>query len=243
MVKLNGFATGDCLNKSKGFTLIELMIATSLLMMVMFSGYYAYSLYSQKWQKRVQVFWQSTEQSIAIDSLNKMLSSTLPYVVNGKNDKACIFFKGTNSQLTFVTSSAIFSTEPALVQINLVQNNESYQLIYQEQSIGSNLVVSIGHEARWQHKISLINNISNFNLSYFGWPTFEQATMHSNNDDDLSRRVDNRTWYQNHSANSSRILPEKIQLDFTINQTTSTFEVLLPQHTLYNLLAYLRVDA
>ncbi len=72
---------------TRGFTLIELMLATSLLMMVMFSGYYAYSLYSQKWQKRVQVFWHGTEQAIALDSLHKVLSSALPYMVNGEDDK------------------------------------------------------------------------------------------------------------------------------------------------------------
>ena len=64
-----------------GFTLIELMLATSLLMMVLFSGYYAYSLYTQKWQKRVDTFWQGTNDAIGIETVNKLLVATIPYVL------------------------------------------------------------------------------------------------------------------------------------------------------------------
>lgn len=52
---------------SEGFTLIELMVATSLLMIVMFSGYYAYNLYSKKWQSRVHTFWDKTEDAVALE--------------------------------------------------------------------------------------------------------------------------------------------------------------------------------
>lgn len=229
--------------RNKGFTLIELMLATSLLMMVMFSGYYAYSLYSQKWQKRVQVFWHSTEQAIALDSLHKVLNSALPYIVNGKDDKACIYFKGSNTSASFVSSSAIFSTEPALIQLRIeaISGSNTYNLIYQEQSIKHNLVLEIDHQAQWQHEITLLTNITDFNLSYFGWASFVEAVEQANSEAII--KDDTRIWYQNHRSNVSRLLPEKIQINFASEQGITNFQIALTQHSLYQVFKYIRVDS
>jgi prepilin-type N-terminal cleavage/methylation domain-containing protein len=227
---------------NKGFTLIELMLATSLLMMVMFSGYYAYSLYSQKWQKRVQVFWHSTEQSTALDSLRKVLSSALPYIVNGKNDKARIFFKGTNTDVSFITSSAIFSVEPALVQLSLeaIPNSNNYNLIYQEQSIKHSLVLDNDHQAQWQHEIILLSNIADFNISYFGWQSYEQAIKQLVTDSFVKK--ESRVWYQNHNSDINRLLPDAIQVSFLSEKGPSDFKIALSQHSIYRLLSYTRVS-
>lgn len=228
--------------RNKGFTLIELMIATSLLMMVMFSGYYAYSLYSQKWQKRVQVFWHNTEQATALDSLNKVMSSALPYIVNGKDDKACIYFKGSNTSVSFISSSAVFSAEPALVQLRIenIPGSNKVDLIYQEQSIKYKLVLDIEHQAEWQHEIVLLANIVDFNLSYFGWQSFGEAVKEANSEAFV--KEDTRNWYQNHESNVSRLLPEKLQVSFTSDEGLSDFQVAFSQHSLYRLLTYLRED-
>jgi prepilin-type N-terminal cleavage/methylation domain-containing protein len=226
----------------KGFTLIELMIATSLLMMVMFSGYYAYSLYSQKWQKRVQVFWHNTEQATALDSLHKVIHSALPYIVNGKDDKAVIYFKGTNTQVSFISSSAIFSAEPALVKFSIEAsaNNSHYNLIYQEQSIKHNLVLDIEHQAQWQHEIILLTNIAEFNFSYFGWQSFGDVINELNSEAFV--KEDTRTWYQNHESNISRLLPEKIQISFNSEKGGSDFQIGLSQHSVHSVLIYGRED-
>jgi hypothetical protein len=216
------------------------MIATSLLMMVMFSGYYAYSLYSQKWQKRVEVFWHNTEQAVALDSLHKVLSSTLPYVVNGKDDKAVIYFKGSNTHVSFISSSAIFSAEPALVLLRLeaMPNSNNYNLIYQEQSLKHNLVLDIEDQPLWQHEITLLANITDFNLSYFGWQSFNDVIKELNSEAYVIE--DTRTWYQNHESNVSRLLPEKLQVSFTNEKGPSDFQIGLSQHSVYSVLIHVR---
>jgi hypothetical protein len=226
----------------KGFTLIELMLATSLLMMVMFSGYYAYSLYSQKWQKRVHLFWQNTEESVALDSLHKSLSSALPYIVNGKDDKASIYFKGSSSSISFISSAAIFSIEPALIQLRIesIPTSNNYNLIYQEQGLKHNLVLDIEHQAQWQHEIVLLANITDFNFSYFGWQSFSDAVEQVNGETFATE--DTRAWYQEHQSNIIRLLPEKLQITFTSKYGHSDFEIAFSQHSLYSLLTYIRED-
>lgn len=226
----------------RGFTLIELMIATSLLMMVMFSGYYAYSLYSQKWQKRVQVFWHNTEQATALDSLHKVISSALPYIVKGKNDKAVIYFKGSNTHVSFISSSAIFSAEPALVQLRIeaMADSNHYNLIYQEQAINHNLVLDIEHQVQWQHEIILLADIADFDLSYFGWQSFNDVIKELNSEAFVIE--DTRTWYQNHDSNVSRLLPEILQINFTSEKGPSNFQIGLSQHSVYSVVINMRED-
>jgi len=231
------------LKQAKGFTLIELMLATSLLMMVMFSGYYAYSLYSQKWQKRVQVFWKNTEQAVALDTINKVTNAAVPYVVNGERNQASIYFKGTAHSLSFVSSSALFSNTPALVEFELeaIEGSDTYQLIYKEHDFSEQLLLNVKHKPEWQHKVILLTGIKELNFSYFGWQTFQQATKQSSSNAFI--KEDLRVWYSEHKTHVSRLLPEKIKIDFINSHGHTDFNIALSQHTLSRLMAYIRVDA
>lgn len=227
---------------SKGFTLIELMLATSLLMMVMFSGYYAYSLYSQKWQKRVQTFWKNTEQAIALDTLNKLTTSALPYIVNCKDDKACIYFKGDSNSVSFVTNAAIYSDGPALVQLTFTSadNDGNSQLIYREQSITNQLLLTLEQPIQWQHETELLTNLTDFTFSYYGWTSYELAAKQITSEELIVE--DTRVWYQNHLANESRLLPERVGVAFSSKKGATNFQMALTPHSIYRLLTYTRVD-
>ena len=216
------------------------MLATSLLMMIMFSGYYAYSLYSQKWQKRVQVFWHETEQALGLHSLNKLLISATPYIVSCKNNKPCIYFKGGKEQLSFVSDAAIFSKGPALVQLSLSDNDDNgdYQLIYQEQSINDNLILTLDQQPQWRHQIILMPSINNVNFSYFGWTSYEQALNKLNSD--IYNGSEGRTWYQEHLTATMRLLPEIIRISFVSDKGVTDFKMPLSQNSIYRLLTYTR---
>jgi len=229
------------INKTKGFTLIELMLATSLLMIVMFSGYYAYSLYSQKWQKRVQSFWKSTEQAVALDMLNKISLGALPYIVSCDSDISCVYFKGNSSHVSFVTKAAIYSAGPALVELSLVPVSDGrVHLLYREQEIASRLILSLEHEVQWQHETVLLANISSVNFSFFGWESYSLASEQISNESVIVN--DSRGWYQNHQASKSRLLPEIIRFEFNHYQGNTSYTTALPQHSIYRLLNYIRVD-
>jgi len=233
--------------KTKGFTLIELMLATSLLMLVMFSGYYAYSLYTQKWQKRVQVFWQGTKQSIAINTLNKMLISINSYVINGLNDKECIYFSGSSNTMQFVTGYPIYSKGSALVELTVKDVDGSYQLIYKEHSV-DNLILfnldNINADIKWEKQTVLLSNLKDIHWSYYGWTSFSDALAQSNIVEGFNKK-DTRQEYSDHDTNKVRILP--INIRFTIvtqdSKKNSDWLIELPNNTLYKLISDIRVDA
>ncbi len=234
--------------KSKGFTLIELMLATSLLMMVLFSGYYAYSLYTQKWQKRVDVFWQGTQHAIAVDTLQKLISSAVPYVVKNDQDKAQIYLLGNGEQLEFVTGSPIFSEQAALVNISVEQRDNTTQLVYREKSLANFVLINTKQtenkeQSFWDVTTVLISSLDGLEFSYYGWLSFEDAVRFTNAENIIEdRNPPEQSWYSIHQQLRVRILPEQIKIVFSKEQQVTELIVTMSPHTIYQLLAAIRKD-
>ncbi|GAA6203362.1 prepilin-type N-terminal cleavage/methylation domain-containing protein [Thalassotalea sp. SU-HH00458] len=235
----------QCIQKSKGFTLIELMLATSLLMMIMFTGYYAYSLYSQKWQKRVDVFWQGTNQGIGLDAVNKLFISAVSYVVKNNNDKESIYFEGDQQHLRFVSNSPIFSKGTALVELEVLRVGDKESLIYRESNLLNKPVFTLdGFEkiTQWQKQAILFQGYSSISWSYYGWTSFadalEQANIAGNN-----QKIELRKFYTKHELANTRILPASVKLHLSKNKNQSLFNIDLPNNTIFLLIANFRNDA
>ncbi|WP_286265486.1 PulJ/GspJ family protein [Thalassotalea atypica] len=234
--------------KNSGFTLIELMLATSLLMMVLFSGYYAYSLYTQKWQKRVDTFWQGTQDGIAFDSINRMLASAMPYVIKNSQKKAEIYFKASSEEIEWVTASAIFSQDAALVNISVVQDGNLSKLIYKEKPMQNFVLINenqINTEAPefWVYQVTLLSDIKTINFSFYGWQSFEEALMFVNEETNIDpRNQPERAWYSTHQPQIKRILPEQIQITVQQIAQLHEFNVQLPVATIYALMSHIRKD-
>lgn len=232
-----------------GFTLIELMLATSLLMMVLFSGYYAYSLYTQKWQKRVDTFWQGTQDAIGIETLNKLLVATIPYVVKGRNDRLNVYFVGDSQFIQFVSSYSLFNDDASLVRIEYL--SESKQLVYQEKSLENFALLSTSQFEQqgsdmldtWEHSAVLLNNVAEAEFSYFGWVNFADAMEEMNLGENLSRSNAKPQWYATHQVETQRILPKSINVSLNLINGPSNFAVTLPNNTEYWLLSNIRKDA
>lgn len=234
-------------SKSKGFSLIELMLATSLLMMVMFSGYYAYSLYTQKWQKRVDTFWQGTQHAIALDTMQKLLESAIPYVIKNDNGNSLIYFSADSQNIEFVTGSPIYSASSALVSINIEQTQQGYQLVYLEKSLSSYAFISLAQlnnkaEGFWDSKTVLIPNFEQVQYEYYGWLSFNDGLSHLNIGQDENRNPAKQEWYTRHEPEQIKLLPSTVRMKMTKGLEVYDFKVSLPDNSIYFLLANIRKD-
>lgn len=232
------------LKTSKGFTLIELMLATSLLMMIMFTGYYAYSLYSQKWQKRVDVFWQGTNQGIGLDAVNKLFISAVSYVIKNNEDKESIYFEGDQQHVRFVSNSPIFSTGTALVELEVVRVGDKERLIYRESNLLNKPVYTLeGFEkiTQWQKQVILFENFSQITFSYYGWTLFDDAVKQLDISEDILK-VELRSHYSVHKLEVIRILPVSIQLNLNKENNPSLFNIDFPNNTIFALIDNFRND-
>ncbi len=231
---------------SQGFTLIELMLATSLLMMIMFSGYYAYSLYSNKWQKRTDYFWTNTQEALAFDSINRAIQSTYPYIVLSDKNEPAMYYQASAKHVLFVTHSALFTDRLAVVELAFEQNNGVYQLIYKESSLANQLLLKQADIIHWQHQVVLLDNLTVAEFSYLGWSNLNQVMKNIQSDETATEgnlSIIPPVWYTQHFMENRRVLPVKIQINMLDkNKKRSDFSIMLPENIYQVLVNYLRED-
>lgn len=233
------------LNRTKGFTLIELMLSSALLMTIMFAGYYAYSLYSQKWQKRVDVYWHSTKQGIGVDALNKLFISTSNYVVKNENGRESIYFEATEDKIRFVSNSPIMSVGSALVELSVSESNETKQLVYREKNLqGFPLFLQedIENFIEWEQQIVLLEGFSEINWSFYGWTSFQDALKQAEIAE-LGSNEELRKAYNTHALDEIRVLPERVNLRLINNAKSSQFSIEMPNHSVFSVIANARSGA
>lgn len=232
----------------KGFTLVELLLAMSLLLLVMFSGYYAYSLFSSSWEKRSNIFWQSTKNALAFDSLNRAFASAVPYIVTSDNEKPAIYFHGDDNRVIFVTSSPIYAESDAIVELEFYNKGAAGSvLVYKETMLANMLLLNQSDEVFWQHQVILMDGLSNTSFQYFGWASYEQVLSNIQKeqeaDGDESVEYTPPSWYTNHDLHKQRVSPIKSRLSFTDSEGRKTsLDLVLPENAHLNLIHYLRED-
>lgn len=203
--------------KQQGFSLIELMIATALLSMVMFTGYFAYSLYTDKWQKRTDYFWQLNQNALGTEAIIRTLEAASVYVIKNQKGKFSVLFEGEQTKITLVTNSGLFSNTTALIRLQTIEQKNGLQsLLYSEQPLIKSILLEYPKEPQWQYQNILVANVNKVNFQFYGWRNAQNAGDSTLSAIDLEPRQEKvkRQWYTNHSIEENRLLPDKLALYF-----------------------------
>ncbi|WKD22053.1 prepilin-type N-terminal cleavage/methylation domain-containing protein [Pseudoalteromonas sp. KG3] len=226
----------------QGFTLIELMLATTLLMLVLFAGYYGYGLFADKWQKRTQYFWQQTQQTLAFDVITRVFESTFPYIVKSDNNEPAQYFSGDQNRVIFITTSPLFSNKTSVVEFKILQNADGYSLAYNEASMSDNLLLNQSDVIIWQHQIVLLENLQDISFEYYGWKNLEQVLSVLVRDDDDENSA-TPSFYQQHIMEERRVLPVSLYINLKAeNGEQSRFPVSLPTQAASVLVDYIKEE-
>ena len=194
------------LNNQRGFTLIELLIATSLLSLLMFTGSYAYSLFTNKWQSELGQFNQSNNEMMAFSRLQTLLNNISPYVIRQDNGEPAFFFIGNQDSILAITHDGLFEQDAAeafrLSSIKTVDGK--YKLLYQAKSLAKDFILTESQEIIFDKEITLIEGLDDVAINYFGWSSYL---------DKKSRTADNLVgevkWYPTFSGIDKTITPGK----------------------------------
>lgn len=210
-------------------------------MLIMYAGYFAYSLYSASWQKQSHAFWKTTDKGVNLTSLYRVIESTASYIALDSNKQSSIYFAGNEQTLNFVATSPIFTNTEALVQLTIIDNS----LIYKESELGSKPLLTSEDNRVWQHSIVLLAGISDAKFDYYGWNSIQQI---KNREMQQAEQIRGETiitpsWYSVHTMARIRILPIKLSLTYTDEKNqNNTLTFTLPQHSHFGLFRYLRED-
>lgn len=198
------------MRRNKGFTLIEMLIATVLLLMVLATANYTYAFYNQYWNGRLGHFDRTVFTAKSLMQTQMAIESAIPYVVETEvKGKYGFYFLGRDEGLTLVSASPIFSkvaNASAVVRIFREKTESGYQLVYEEAPLDEQLLLSLDQELEFNYRVVTLTGKNQIEFSYFGWPSREDRYG-------LKPNSGLRQWFSEYDSARSRMQPLKIKIE------------------------------
>lgn len=208
------------MKRNSGFTLIEMLISTVLLLMVLATANFAYSFFNQYWNGRLGHFDQTLFSARSMLQTQMAIESAIPYVVETeKKGTYGFYFLGRDEGLTLVSASPIFSNvanASAVVRIFREQTEDGFQLVYEEAPLDQQLLLSLDQELTFNYRIVMASHKEKIAFSYFGWPSREDRYA-------LTPKPLLRRWFTEYDAAKTRMQPLKVKIE--IDNEALVFEL------------------
>jgi prepilin-type N-terminal cleavage/methylation domain-containing protein len=155
-----------------GFTLVEILIAVTILAMVIGIATYGYSLFSRDWSSRLGRFSSAQGELQRLDLVIRSLEDTLPFVVRDPAGEPGFYFLGRDEGLTLVTASPVFG-ESKLAVIRLFREpagDGRWNLVYEEAPLrGAEALRVSTQQLPFQDRMIVLRDLRRLEFAYFGW--------------------------------------------------------------------------
>jgi len=193
----------------KGFSLLEMLVAITVLSMVIGISTYAYSLFMRQWDGHLGRFDEAQAQYQRLDWLASALEDTLPYIVRDDNGVLGFYFLGREEGLTAVTMSPIFDVgEPALIRVfREADDSGAWRLVYEEAPFAGDLLARADQRMDFRHRLIIARNVPHLKFRYFGWADLQTRMSFG---EALNVR---RSWFDEFDGLQRQFHPEKIELN------------------------------
>lgn len=211
--------------KQKGFTLVEMLVASVIMMAVLLIASSSYGFFHDRWFKDKNQFYTLVVQKKSQLMMLDVLNGTLPYLVKG-DSKASYFFEGNRDQFEAVSDTPIFSSKPAMIQLSVkAVGDGTYQIIYKEAPITDSSFARTSSKPAFKYEKVLFEDLTVAGFRYLGWQSLEEKNHY------LDEFEGKPTWNDDYSAQKVRTMPVAIAL--TIGDEVLRF--LLPEDNSYML--------
>jgi len=198
------------LQRSQGFTLIEVLLATLLFSVLIGIASWGYSQYLRVWES--ELFSDVPEMSAyrRLTLMRRSIEGIFDYyVTSAKSDFMVPFFEGRASGFVFVTRCPVFSeAEVALAHVRLDKHEDRYRLTYTEESLGETYLAVRKEGLDPNHTFIVMDDVSRYEIAYFGLSS-EGLTP-----EQLSAETDLRTykWTSDFSGGQRGLMPAKVDM-------------------------------
>jgi len=223
--------------KSKGFTIIELMIAISILSLLLFTGSYSYSLMSERWNKELGQFSQSAQNAKQLENFQRLIEGIQSFIVVDNNQSPSFFFVGDNNSLLAVSRSGLFSGEFSEIfrLTTVIKENGKLDLVYQSSSTEQVLLVGTEQNIEFTQELTLFSDLDDVSFSYLGWSHLHQKNA-------LQKNPANHRWFERFSGIDSQLMPEQVSITLTKSAKELSFSVYLDSSTEKWMSPYIKWD-
>lgn len=213
---------------NKGFSLVELLVAMSILIMVTLIGNYGYNLYARYWQKELGHYQEVFERIKGVSRLHNVIISIKPYLIRGDENEIYHYFEGTQSVLRSVVASSLTNPRyPAIFEMVVITNNNIKSLVYRERVMDTGPILNEKQLGDYSQEFTLLTNISDITFEYFGWENYQvrSQALNEQSGDLLTQR-----WFGLYSGKDTLIPPNVIRISIIdIDKKRTEFELPLTE--------------
>ena len=210
--------------KSRGFSLVEVLIASTILLLVLFLGSYGYSLFAKYWADGAGTFEQKFADIKGLNIVHQVIKNTHPYIMKGGERGAYHYFEGGKSVVRGFTNHSVFAQEKmAFYELKVEENaNNLLDLVYRESVINEVPVVTERNIGQYNNKIVILTDINDVTFEFYGWRSYDLWV-----ENNLLSRGGAPEWFGFYSGQDTLVPPNLVRLSITLNGQVSTLEMSL----------------
>ena len=156
--------------RSKGFSLVELLVSTVLLSAIVLLASYAYAQFSQYWDGRLGKFDETYESLRKEWLVDQLFGDITPYVVMNSRNLPVYYFEGNVNGFVAVTTNALSEPGvPAVVRLSLRQSTDfSFDLLLEEAPMRSSELETLVQTPNFSEPVTVLKDLRDAEFSYFG---------------------------------------------------------------------------
>lgn len=201
-----------------GFTLVELLIATSILLVVLATAMYGYQLYQAQWQRNLSKIDNGFQQLRRYDLVSTALHGIVPYMVASNqvaaDQQQSFYFLGRTEGFTAVTVAPVFNPgAPAVIRVfKEIRPDGKYQLVYEEASLAEAPLVNAQQQLPFAHRLVVSEDQLSIEFAYY---TEAVSDINQRIDENGNFLKTNYQWLPEHDALIKRIHPVQISINLS----------------------------
>jgi hypothetical protein len=179
-----------------------------ILVGLMFTANYSYSLYSQYWAGRLGSFDRTVFYFQGLLQVKETIDSSIPYIVKKKNGHT-FYFLGREEGFTLISASPIFAptvNDAAVVRVFREKTDDGYQLVYEEAPLANKLLTKLDQIVDFKYRTVLMRTEHPIAFEYYGWMKREHKFERSVYLNEAPK------WSVTYDGAVTRIQPQRIRM-------------------------------
>lgn len=205
-----------CSQKNQGFTLVEILVAMTILSMTMLIGTQAFRFFSERWDGQLGAF---NEKFISLKTqliVQDTLSRITPYLVfDYKTMTKHVYFEGNRNGFITVSTSAVSNSDyMAVIRLRAEQNAKGmFDLYFEEWPMQEAVLISYDQSIPFNRSIMLLSNLTAIEFQYYGYKPRAQRRqfeIESGSEAEL-------LWQNAYNGLDTDFQPEKISIRYSLN--------------------------
>lgn len=197
---------------SRGFTLIETLIAMVLLSLLMISGALAYDYFSQNWQRNKGLADTTLERHHLLSLVQKVTQNTFAKVVRSDASEFGFYFLGRENGFTAVSRLSVQNPSASAVYriFREPDGQGGYQLVYEEAVLQESSLLDADQELPFNFRRVLYSNVGAIDFNYYGYASLTERNMTVAADMGDTYALE---WFGDYDGMQRFLHPQSIQID------------------------------